>query len=136
MRVRCRNSRCLIHITGASHGGIDRHAAAPPAASLLTLHCSSTDRQAHIEGRFKKYSTTSSVYSKKALSQQSEYIERYLMSMHDFFTLITSKTSVILKVFEESYAFNSNSNQLVRVQNIFLKVVTKIILTTEKLSSM
>ncbi|XP_026738397.1 sodium/hydrogen exchanger 9B2-like isoform X1 [Trichoplusia ni] len=37
---------------------------------------SSWDRQAHIEGRFKKYSTTSSVYSKKALSQQSEYIER------------------------------------------------------------
>ncbi|CAH0700695.1 unnamed protein product [Spodoptera exigua] len=37
---------------------------------------SSWDRQTHIEGRFKKYSTTSSVYSKKALSQQSEYIER------------------------------------------------------------
>ncbi|XP_075992166.1 sodium/hydrogen exchanger 9B2-like isoform X2 [Anticarsia gemmatalis] len=37
---------------------------------------SSWDRQGHIEGRFKKYSTTSSVYSKKALSQQSEYIER------------------------------------------------------------
>ncbi|XP_047042266.1 sodium/hydrogen exchanger 9B2-like isoform X1 [Helicoverpa zea] len=36
----------------------------------------SWDRQAHIEGRFKKYSTTSSVYSKKALSQQSEYVER------------------------------------------------------------
>lgn len=36
----------------------------------------SWDRQGHIEGRFKKYSTTSSVYSKKALSQQSEYIER------------------------------------------------------------
>ncbi|XP_049887743.1 sodium/hydrogen exchanger 9B2-like isoform X2 [Pectinophora gossypiella] len=37
---------------------------------------SSWDRQTHIEGRFKKYSTTSSVYSKKALSQQSEHIER------------------------------------------------------------
>ncbi|XP_030021400.1 sodium/hydrogen exchanger 9B2 isoform X4 [Manduca sexta] len=37
---------------------------------------SSWDRQGHIEGRFKKYSTTSSVYSKKALSQQSEHIER------------------------------------------------------------
>ncbi|CAB3231151.1 unnamed protein product [Arctia plantaginis] len=36
----------------------------------------SWDRQGHIEGRFKKYSTTSSVYSKKAISQQSEYIER------------------------------------------------------------
>ncbi|KAJ0181768.1 hypothetical protein K1T71_002490 [Dendrolimus kikuchii] len=37
---------------------------------------SSWDRQGHIEGRFKKYSTTSSVYSKKALSHQSEHIER------------------------------------------------------------
>lgn len=37
---------------------------------------SSWDRQGHIEGRFKKYSTTSSVYSKKALSHQSEHVER------------------------------------------------------------
>ncbi|XP_062524176.1 sodium/hydrogen exchanger 9B2 isoform X2 [Bombyx mori] len=37
---------------------------------------SSWERQGHIEGRFKKYSTTSSVYSKKALSHQSEHIER------------------------------------------------------------
>ncbi|XP_068621556.1 sodium/hydrogen exchanger 9B2-like isoform X2 [Battus philenor] len=37
---------------------------------------SSWDRPAHIEGRYKKYSTTSSVYSKKALSHQSEHIER------------------------------------------------------------
>ncbi|XP_050675569.1 sodium/hydrogen exchanger 9B2-like isoform X2 [Leptidea sinapis] len=36
----------------------------------------SWERPAHIEGRYKKYSTTSSVYSKKALSQQSEHIER------------------------------------------------------------
>ncbi|XP_053615436.1 sodium/hydrogen exchanger 9B2-like isoform X2 [Plodia interpunctella] len=37
---------------------------------------SSWDRPAHIEGRYKKYSTTSSIYSKKALSQQSEHVER------------------------------------------------------------
>ncbi|CAK1603264.1 unnamed protein product [Parnassius mnemosyne] len=37
---------------------------------------SSWDRPAHIEGRYKKYSTTSSIYSKKALSHQSEHIER------------------------------------------------------------
>ncbi|XP_026322651.1 sodium/hydrogen exchanger 9B2-like isoform X2 [Hyposmocoma kahamanoa] len=37
---------------------------------------SSWDRGQHIEGRFKKYSTTSSVYSKKAFSQQSDHIER------------------------------------------------------------
>ncbi|XP_041987706.1 sodium/hydrogen exchanger 9B2-like isoform X2 [Aricia agestis] len=37
---------------------------------------SSWDRPAHIEGRYKKYSTTSSVYSKKAPSQHSEHIER------------------------------------------------------------
>ncbi|XP_023955194.2 sodium/hydrogen exchanger 9B2 isoform X3 [Bicyclus anynana] len=36
----------------------------------------SWDRPAHIEGRYKKYSTTSSIYSKKALSHQSEHIER------------------------------------------------------------
>ncbi|KAJ2953557.1 hypothetical protein O0L34_g1158 [Tuta absoluta] len=36
----------------------------------------SWDRPQHIEGRFKKYSTASSIYSKKALSQQSEHIER------------------------------------------------------------
>ncbi|CAG5021581.1 unnamed protein product [Parnassius apollo] len=37
---------------------------------------SSWERPAHIEGRYKKYSTTSSIYSKKALSHQSEHIER------------------------------------------------------------
>ncbi|XP_045458955.1 sodium/hydrogen exchanger 9B2-like [Melitaea cinxia] len=37
---------------------------------------SSWERPVHIEGRYKKYSTTSSVYSKKALSHQSDHIER------------------------------------------------------------
>ncbi|KAI5641553.1 sodium/hydrogen exchanger family domain-containing protein [Phthorimaea operculella] len=36
----------------------------------------SWDRPQHIEGRFKKYSTASSIYSKKALSQHSEHVER------------------------------------------------------------
>ncbi|XP_048484466.1 sodium/hydrogen exchanger 9B2 isoform X3 [Plutella xylostella] len=36
----------------------------------------SWDRPSHIEGRYKKYSTTSSIYSKKALSHQSEHVER------------------------------------------------------------
>ncbi|CAG9784496.1 unnamed protein product [Diatraea saccharalis] len=36
----------------------------------------SWDRPTHIEGRYKKYSTTSSIYSKKAFSQQSEHVER------------------------------------------------------------
>ncbi|CAH2243119.1 sodium/hydrogen exchanger 9B2-like isoform X3 [Pararge aegeria] len=36
----------------------------------------SWDRPTHIEGRYKKYSTTSSIYSKKALSHHSDHVER------------------------------------------------------------
>ncbi|GBP62629.1 hypothetical protein EVAR_46468_1 [Eumeta japonica] len=41
----------------------------------LTRYCLCADQPAHIEGRYKKYSTTSSIYSKKALSQHTDHIE-------------------------------------------------------------
>ncbi|XP_031763854.2 sodium/hydrogen exchanger 9B2-like isoform X1 [Galleria mellonella] len=65
-----RNGRVSTSAEGPSRRKSNLHNAM--AAEMDT----SWDRPAHIEGRYKKYSTTSSVYSKKALSQQSEHVER------------------------------------------------------------
>ncbi|VVD04329.1 unnamed protein product [Leptidea sinapis] len=65
-----RNGRISSQAEGPSRRKSNLHNAM--AADMDT----SWERPAHIEGRYKKYSTTSSVYSKKALSQQSEHIER------------------------------------------------------------
>ncbi|XP_063838819.1 sodium/hydrogen exchanger 9B2-like isoform X5 [Ostrinia nubilalis] len=66
----CRNGRVSAQAEGPSRRKSNLHNAM--AAEMDT----SWDRPAHIEGRYKKYSTTSSIYSKKALSQQSEHVER------------------------------------------------------------
>ncbi|XP_060802236.1 sodium/hydrogen exchanger 9B2 isoform X2 [Amyelois transitella] len=65
-----RNGRVSSTAEGPSRRKSNLHNAM--AAEMDT----SWDRPAHIEGRYKKYSTTSSIYSKKALSQQSEHVER------------------------------------------------------------
>ncbi|KAL0849107.1 hypothetical protein ABMA28_013464 [Loxostege sticticalis] len=65
-----RNGRISAQAEGPSRRKSNLHNAM--AADMDT----SWDRPAHIEGRYKKYSTTSSIYSKKALSQQSEHVER------------------------------------------------------------
>ncbi|XP_063838814.1 sodium/hydrogen exchanger 9B2-like isoform X2 [Ostrinia nubilalis] len=65
-----RNGRVSAQAEGPSRRKSNLHNAM--AAEMDT----SWDRPAHIEGRYKKYSTTSSIYSKKALSQQSEHVER------------------------------------------------------------
>ncbi|KAL4704048.1 hypothetical protein ACJJTC_001970 [Scirpophaga incertulas] len=65
-----RNGRVSAQAEGPSRRKSNLHNAM--AAEMDT----SWDRPAHIEGRYKKYSTTSSIYSKKALSQHSEHIER------------------------------------------------------------
>ncbi|XP_063529708.1 sodium/hydrogen exchanger 9B2-like isoform X1 [Cydia strobilella] len=65
-----RNGRVSSQAEGPSRRKSNLHNAM--AGDLDT----SWDRPTHIEGRYKKYSTTSSIYSKKALSQQSEHIER------------------------------------------------------------
>ncbi|XP_047544389.1 sodium/hydrogen exchanger 9B2-like isoform X2 [Vanessa atalanta] len=65
-----RNGRVSAQAEGPSRRKSNLHNAM--AAEIDT----SWDRPAHIEGRYKKYSTTSSIYSKKALSHQSEHIER------------------------------------------------------------
>ncbi|XP_034825151.1 sodium/hydrogen exchanger 9B2-like isoform X2 [Maniola hyperantus] len=65
-----RNGRVSAQAEGPSRRKSNLHNAM--AAEMDT----SWDRPAHIEGRYKKYSTTSSIYSKKALSHQSEHIER------------------------------------------------------------
>ncbi|XP_073941623.1 sodium/hydrogen exchanger 9B1-like isoform X2 [Choristoneura fumiferana] len=65
-----RNGRVSQQAEGPSRRKSNLHNAM--AADMDT----SWDRPAHIEGRYKKYSTTSSIYSKKALSHQSEHVER------------------------------------------------------------
>ncbi|XP_032529939.1 sodium/hydrogen exchanger 9B2 isoform X2 [Danaus plexippus] len=65
-----RNGRVSAQAEGPSRRKSNLHNAM--AAEMDT----SWERPTHIEGRYKKYSTTSSVYSKKALSHQSEHIER------------------------------------------------------------
>ncbi|XP_072936443.1 sodium/hydrogen exchanger 9B2-like isoform X2 [Epargyreus clarus] len=65
-----RNGRVSAQAEGPSRRKSNLHNAM--AAEMDT----SWDRPAHIEGRYKKYSTTSSIYSKRALSHHSEHIER------------------------------------------------------------
>ncbi|CAH2066549.1 unnamed protein product, partial [Iphiclides podalirius] len=65
-----RNARVSAQAEGPSRRKSNLHNA------MAAEMDSSWDRPAHIEGRYKKYSTTSSIYSKKAQSHQSEHIER------------------------------------------------------------
>ncbi|XP_047515460.1 sodium/hydrogen exchanger 9B2-like isoform X1 [Pieris napi] len=65
-----RNGRVSAQAEGPSRRKSNLHNAM--AAEMDT----SWERPTHIEGRYKKYSTTSSVHSKKAHSHHSEHVER------------------------------------------------------------
>ncbi|XP_026326441.1 sodium/hydrogen exchanger 9B1-like isoform X2 [Hyposmocoma kahamanoa] len=74
------NKDSKVHET-ERNGRVSTHQAEGPSRRKSNLHNAlaaeidgSWDRQHHIEGRFKKYSTTSTIYSKK--TQQSEHVER------------------------------------------------------------
>ncbi|KAM3959027.1 sodium/hydrogen exchanger 9B2 [Aphomia sociella] len=69
-------NRCPWKPAVCSHGQSHRFSSLDFHLFYVTLVCLFPERPAHIEGRYKKYSTTSSIYSKKALSQQSEHVER------------------------------------------------------------